>query len=274
MINDTFSFKRFGKYFKYDIARIWRNHSKALLIMGLSVVILYAFSVLFSLIFKQEWSAPGIMGRTALFMAILFVVELYMTRLYGKITEKREGSDWILVPASKAEKFVSMLIIAIFLVPLVVFGLYLVSDWLICLIDKTAGESLMTHGIPALFSMIAESDNSVDLAQMGITSSFFIISSILGNCANFLYFLLCGIVFKKNKIVYAIAIVFGASTVLSILSSLALPFINFESLVGMESQEQIFKVFRGIMNGSMILTALLALGFGWGVWRRISTIKH
>ena len=38
-MNETFNFSRFWTYFKYDLKQMWRNHSKAaILIAGAGVI--------------------------------------------------------------------------------------------------------------------------------------------------------------------------------------------------------------------------------------------
>ena len=94
---------------------------------------------------------------------------------------------------------------------------------------------------------------------------------------NFLYFLLCGICFKKNKIVGAIAILFGISTFMSLLGGLIIPhldleqfFMNFDAM----DEQTAARWVVGLMNASVAFTCLLTVGLGWGVWRRIKTLQH
>ena len=127
-MNETFSFKRFGTYFKYDITQLWRKHSRAVLLIGFSGVIAYVLCVLFSLLFNQTYQAPGIVGRFVVFAVASIVLELYMTKFYGFLTDKKEGSDWILVPASKTEKYVSMLLNTIIIIPVAFLIVFLGTD--------------------------------------------------------------------------------------------------------------------------------------------------
>lgn len=272
-MNETFSLKRFGTYFKFDITRLWRKHSKAVMLMAFSGVILYVVAVLFGLLFGHEYQGPGLIARFSVFVLAFFVLELYQTRFYGYITDKKEGTDWIMLPASKTEKFVSMLINTLIIIPVSFLCTYIFCDWLICLLDKTAGEALIT-GVSTVYGDIMNFSSFEELKEIGITPGFFFLMTILGGFANYLYFLLCGICFRKNKIFYAILILFGFSTVMSMLSAFIIPAIDFEGILGDMTEEKVKALFKGFMNVSLILSLILAVGLGWGVWQRINTIKH
>ena len=53
-MNQVFSFQRFWTYFKYDLTQMWRNHSKAAILIGGASAIFYVTWLLFSLVFTQE----------------------------------------------------------------------------------------------------------------------------------------------------------------------------------------------------------------------------
>ncbi|MBO7069873.1 MAG: hypothetical protein J6W09_01095 [Bacteroidales bacterium] len=272
-MNETFSFKRFGTYFKYDIVSLWRKHSRSVILIGFSGVIAYVVCVLFSLLFNHSIQAPGIVGRFIVFVIAMLVLELYMTRFYGFLTEKKDGSNWILIPASKAEKYVSMLINTVIIIPLAFIITFLGTDWIICLLDKTAGNALICS-VPDLLKAISwDSEGVVTFKEIGISPVSFIIMAVISAWANYMYFLLCGICFKKNKIFYAILIMFGLSTIFSTLSALIIPNMDFSALDTMD-EEKIKAIVRGFVAGIYVFTVIYAVGMGWGVWHRISTIKH
>ena len=71
----------------------------------------------------------------------------------------------------------------------------------------------------------------------------------------------------------AIAILFGISLVMSLLTGLIVP--HFAANLNFEPDEvQIATLFTRIANASIVLTCLITIGLGWGVWRRIKTIQH
>ena len=272
-MNEIFDFNRFWTYFKYDLKQMWRNHSKAAIMIGGASAIFYVIWVLASLVFVQPWTSPVIYARMGVAFLAFAILELYMVRSYGYLTEKKAGSNWLMVPASKAEKFVSMLLIVCIVIPLLFFVVYFLIDGFLSLVDPTYGKALFT-GFTGAYGKLLEA-----LADMGaespiaFTPSSLIFPTIVGFFCNFLYFLLCGICFKKNKLVGAIAILFGLSLVLSLLTGLIVP--RFVNNLNFEPDEmQVATWMTRIANASIVLTCLITIGLGWGVWRRIKTIQH
>ena len=272
-MNEIFDFKRFWTYFKYDLKQMWRNHSKAAIMIGGASAIFYVIWVLMSLVFTQHWSSPVIYARMGVFVLAFGILELYMVRSYGYLTEKKAGSNWLMIPASKAEKFVSMLLMVCIVIPVLFFAAYFIIDGFLSLVDPTYGQALFTGFTGAYGKLLEAFTNLGAESPIVFTPSSLVFPTIVGVFCNFLYFLLCGICFKKNKLVAAIAILFGLSLVLSLLTGLIVPHIA-QNLHYDLDEMQIAGWMTRIMNASIVFTCLLTVGLGWGVWRRIITIQH
>ena len=272
-MNETFNFQRFWTYFKYDLKQMWRNHSKAAIMIGGASAIFYVIWVMCSLVFRQHWSSPVIEARVVILILAFAILELYQVRTYGHLTEKKAGSSWLMIPASKAEKFVSMLLITTIVIPLLFFAVYFILDGFLSLVDPTYGKALIT-GFMGTYSEIIQGISSLsEVSPILFTPSSLIFLTIISVFCNFLYFLLCGICFKKNKLVGAIAILFGLSLVLSLLTGLIVPRIALNINIDLDQMQFATWVVR-MMNASVILACFLTIGLGWGVWRRIKTIQH
>ena len=100
-MNETFNFNRFVTYFKYDLKQMWRNHSRAAMLIGGASALLYAIWVMFSLVLGQGWTSPILGVRVAVFLVAFAVLEFYQVRVYGHLTEKKAGSSWLMIPASR-----------------------------------------------------------------------------------------------------------------------------------------------------------------------------
>ena len=272
-MNEIFNFKRFWTYFKYDLKQMWRNHSKAAILIGGASAIFYVVWVLISLVFAQRWTAPPIYARAIIFGLAFFVLIIYAARLYGHLTEKKAGSSWLMIPASKAEKYVSMLLVTLIVIPLLFFAVYFVIDGFLALVDPTYDQALFT-GISGLYTQVINGLTAFG-AESPITfsSASLVFPTIISFFSNLLYFLLCGICFKKNKIVGAFAILFGLSLLSSLLMGLFMPHFV-ENFQANANEEQIVHWAVNTMNWSIALTCLLTAGLAWGVWRRIKTIQH
>ena len=178
-----------------------------------------------------------------------------------------------MIPASKAEKFVSMLLMTLIVIPVLFFVVYFAIDGFLSLVDPTYGQALIT-GISGLYTTAVNMITNLG-AEFPITfsPSSLIFPSIISLFSNFLYFLLCGICFKKNKIVGAFAILFGLSMVSSLLMGLLVPQ-YVQNFSGDVPDEQMLRWVVNWVNGSIIFSCLLTAGLAWGVWRRIKTIQH
>ncbi|MGN1225787.1 MAG: hypothetical protein ACI4TL_00960, partial [Candidatus Cryptobacteroides sp.] len=187
---------------------------------------LYIIGVLNKLIFTQQWEGPGIAFRAFVFAVAVVVLCISMpTRCYGRITKKNFGSFYLSLPASTLEKFLSMILICVVICPLIGMGAYLAIDGLICLIDKSCGESILKLISDAyeiiskfLIARIPELETDSEMANS-------IISAIKQLCNPLLYlddfagcilpFLLGALYFKKNKVVKTILCLIGLSIILS-----------------------------------------------------------
>ena len=269
-MNETFSFNRFFTYFKYDLTQMWRNHSRAAILIGGAGAIFYVLWVTFSLVFGQHWSAPGFGPRFMVFLLAFAILEFYQVRTYGQLTEKRAGSFWLMIPASRTEKFVSMLLVTVVVIPLLFFVLYMAVDGFLSLVDPNVGKAIIvslgsgyTEFLDAMAQLSAAELPSFNPVTLVVASAFSGISSLL-------YFLLCGICFRRNKLVSAIAILFLASTLLSLSSGFLIPV-----LTNMDITEEIaMRWVNGSINFGLVLSILMAVGFGWGVWHRVKTLQH
>ncbi|MBQ7194920.1 MAG: hypothetical protein IJS07_04740 [Bacteroidales bacterium] len=273
-MNETFNFKRFWTYFKYDIRQMWRGHSKAVVLMGGSVAILYVVWALFALVFNQQWATPPFPARIVTFILAFMVLEFYQTRTYGYLTEKKAGSAWLMVPASRAEKFVSMMLVSLIVLPVIFFVAFFGIDAILSLVDPTYGKALIGGFMGKLFEMINLMSSLGAESPIEFTPANLAFPMAVGYFCNFLYFILCGVCFKKNKIVGSIAILFGVSVLLSIVSGLSV--IHYAPMLeNMDIDEmQLAQWSANFLNWMVAIECVLTVGLGWGVWRRVKTLQH
>ena len=67
---------------------------------------------------------------------------LILTNAQGNPVLDRNG-QWIELPASRLEKYLSMMLVCLVIAPLAFFCIYLLGDAIICLIDKQCGISIV-----------------------------------------------------------------------------------------------------------------------------------
>lgn len=213
-MDNTFKISRFGKYFVYDLKRQWKNTGMLMLIFSLFPIIFYMIYMFFAALFDGglmkifiglEIDGPAGGTRFGVFavMSTIFVM-LFPSRAYGEITNKAKGSEWLMLPASRLEKFTSMMLISLVVIPLVYVVVYFLSDAFVCLLDKSCGDSLMSFRIN---KEIGSSDFVIPANGLWILAS-----TIVGNA---IVFLLGGLIFKKWKVVGTVLVLFALQMVFS-----------------------------------------------------------
>ena len=279
-MNNTFSLSRFGRYFRYDFRRWVSTYGPTLLLMSAVPVILYTLTVVYSLLFNQEWGTPGETTRIIVSCIVSAVLLLtYPASVYGYVTEKRAGPAFILLPASVFEKFLSMLLNTIVVVPLSFSLIYLSLDGLICLIDGTCGGTLFStliDGVKSLVTFAFASDAPIRVS---------LVSLYMNSAFSTLFFLLGALIFKKHKILYPILIIVGTQMLLSMLfgAVLSLGFINMDGLADwLEGLEYSYLVNPDFLSWAIptfnvlatIMDFVVFAAFCAAVYFRIKTIKH
>lgn len=213
-MSNTFNFNRFGKYFVYDLKRQWKNIGMLMLIFALFPIIFYMLYMFFAALFDGglmkifiglEIDGPAGGTRFGVFavMSTIFVM-LFPSRAYGEITNKAKGSEWLMLPASRLEKFTSMMLISLIVIPLVYVVVYFLSDAFVCLLDKSCGDSLMSFRI----------NNEIGTADFVIPANGFWL--LAANIVEYVsIFLLGGLIFKKWKVVGTALVLFALGMVFS-----------------------------------------------------------
>ncbi|MBP5172109.1 MAG: hypothetical protein J6037_00185 [Bacteroidales bacterium] len=212
-MNNVFSAKRFGKYFLYDLNNAKNNFGISLLILGLLPVIIFMISQLFSLLFNgsftlnQDASIPG--RVTGAVVAVAVVVMAGPVKIYGHVTDKRAGSSFLMLPVSTFEKWLSMVLITVIILPVCLGVVYFGADTLMGLIFPNS------FGKP-IVSLPSDYFNTAMLGDIDI--HFSLPGVMFANWAMYvLFFTLGAVVFKKAKVGKSILVLFGLFTLFSII---------------------------------------------------------
>lgn len=200
MKNDIFSFSRFGRYFRSELASIFSGKGISILAFGLMPVYIFVLDILFSS-FGYEYKYMYVFSRSIFFAIAGFIFVIWMpAACYGYITEKRAGSIFTLLPASVLEKTLSMIINTMIIIPLSFLAIYFALDLLITLaVGSPVKDSIMLY-----------------LFTQPLTAAEVSFSDMLLSAANnMLFFLLGAVIFKKHKIAKTILVLMGISIVVS-----------------------------------------------------------
>lgn len=275
-MNNNFNFGRFGKYFVYDLKRQWKNIGMLVLTFALSPVIFYMLYMFFAALFDgglmklfsgMSIDGPSIWVRfgMAAVMITIFVI-LFPSRAYGEITDKAKGSEWLMLPASRLEKYVSMMLVTLLVIPIMYIVVYLLSDGLVCLFDKSCGGALMSFRINDL---LRTTDIIIPANGLWI---------IIANTVQYaIIFLLGGLIFKKWKVVgtllanFAIGMFF--STLISMLFANMDPVMVGEKFMNwtVRHADSVDLWLNGFINfWTLLIVAVCTI---W-IWFRLKRIQH
>lgn len=278
-MDKSFDIKRFGKYFAYDLKSVWRENNVSLLVWCLLPIFFYIVYMFFSFVaggvtsfLSGELSRPPLALRGGVFVtaAILFIM-VFPSRAYGFVTEKAKGSSWLMLPASRFEKFLSMLIICLVVVPLAFFCTYLLSDALICLMDGKCGGSIISS-----WADINSFENTDGDFKVGANGLWFIVSWVLQTSS---IFLLGALIFKKSKVLKTILALFVLSMVLFAASVAAIKLFNIDFpdfgirfTQWTKAHAEHLDLWFNFWNNLEL--AVIVIGCGIWSWFRVKNIQH
>lgn len=286
-MNNTFNMKRFGTYLTADIRSGISNYGLSLMLISLMGAIIYTGTVIMGLIFKGTWGGPDIYFRATTFFICMIILMITMpVKCYGKITDKKYGSTWLMIPASATEKFLSMIITTIFIAPAVSAGIYLGLDALICAADSTCGQSLIVS-FSNLIGEILEFSGSIGTGEADLPAFADFIRQV--TCP-WLYiddfimislaFLLGAVIFKNAKIVKTYLSVTLIVSVIGMILITILPEIfsgiEWTDPHSPENLNHMFNsaIFRHAALADTLNDTLVNLALMTGIYFRIKTMKH
>ena len=269
-MNNIFDIKRFGNYLAYDLRRAGNNYGISLLVLGLMPVILFIFHILTCLL---RWGTVNSMSaefKIIVFSTVLFVTAVLAgVKIYGSITDKRTGSDFLMLPASTFEKWLSMVLMVCVVVPVALLAISIVSDTLLSWIFPAY------YGDGAIAGVCGDAFNDFINSE----DAFFNIPAILflGWCGSALTFTLGGIYFKKAKIAKTFLSLFALGTLIMIIATFIVGSldINTEQLSNVfenvNDPNSAINAFNWMLNIYFFITRGLLLVL---IWLRIRTLKH
>lgn len=263
-MNKTFDLNRFGKYLSYDLLTSWRKAGLSVIITALLPLWFYLIYQIICLVFRGHLGQFSVFGIVAAYIVSFVIVTIaFPVRVYGFLTSKKAGSDWVLIPASAFEKFLSMLVVLCIAAPALWFGSIVACDAVMSLIPNYHGMGLTTlfNGLDSILSKL-NTDN-VDFVFNSPVVSY------LNWSANALCFALGAVIFRKNKVVYT----FLSLMAIGFIFSIAIGIIGGNPSLTSETITD-DSVIRTLNTSSIVMYFVEFLAFFGGLYYRIKTIKH
>ena len=297
MKNDIFNFRRFGKYFASDFRTCLANYGLSLITISiLFQLALYAVSVGMNILLDHQWDGPDMGLRTFVCgIAMLCITVTMPVKCYGRLTEKQYGSFWLTLPASRLEKFISMILLTCIITPLAGGILFLGVDSIICALDPTCGKSLMA-GFCELVRNMGELTGEIDQIRLNLGIGVHVEAGAEGPdimkqlSSPWLYadeifgitlpFLLGAIYFKSGKTVKTFLCIAAFSMLTSAIMGPFITKYSLELLNNAANEEAIISemlnsgIFRHLAVIDTITDTVVNLALFIGIWFRIKNLKH
>ena len=224
-MNNTFDWTRFCKVVRKDFSNIWQNAGTSLLIITLLPILAWLL----------WWALSGIEEMPAIvpevrwcFIAgsVLLAAMVSPSRMYRTANLQKEGIYFAMLPASKLEKYLSMLLFTIVVCPLLCFLGGMVLDYFLTLLpfgpynkwlwqtdylaDALDGyRGLVSGAFPNV------NENTLMLVQV-FTPWKVVLYALLCHLSYVALFLFTNTIFKKHKVLQTLLWTWLISFVLNI----------------------------------------------------------
>ena len=272
-MNNKFEWNRFCRVVAKDFKNIWPTFGPTLIIITALPVAVWLLMLVIDV--NHTGEMPAIWRSMMIGGLVELAAIMTPSRLYRTMNLRNEGIYFAMLPASKLEKFLSILLHTLIICPLIVLiGSYVVDFILWVLPFGSYAESIFSVDWADFSEFVDESELPTRYVW------FWSLAGIIGNLATYLLFLFTATLFKNHKVLQTILWLWLISFVLSIIG---MPIMtsyfssdNFQVWVqtlvsnGLEL-ETLMNWFSGLMLG---FNTVLAVLFGWLSWRRLNRMPY
>ena len=224
-MNNTFDWTRFCKVVRKDFSNIWQNAGTSLLIITLLPILAWLLWWALSGIEEMPAIVPEV--RWCFITGSVFLAAMVSpSRMYRTANLQKEGIYFAMLPASKLEKYLSMLLFTIVVCPLLCFLGGMVLDYFLTLLpfgpynkwlwqtdylaDALDGyRGLVSGAFPNV------NENTLMLVQV-FTPWKVVLYALLCHLSNVALFLFTNTIFKKHKVLQTLLWTWLISFVLNI----------------------------------------------------------
>ena len=225
-MNNTFDWTRFCKVVRKDFNNIWRNAGTSLLIITLLPILAWLLWWALSGIEEMPAIAPEVRWC---FIAgsVLLAAMVSPSRMYRTANLQKEGIYFAMLPASKLEKYLSMLIFTIVVCPLLCFLGGMVLDYFLTLLpfgpyNKWLWQTdYLADALDGYRALVAGKFPDVNQDTMLLVQVFtpwkVVLYALLCHLSYVALFLFTNTIFKKHKVLQTLLWTWLISFVLNII---------------------------------------------------------
>ena len=225
-MNNTFEWSRFCKVVRKDFSNIWQNAGTSLLIITLLPILAWLL----------WWALSGIEEMPAIvpevrwcFIAgsVMLAAIVSPSRMYRTCDLQKEGIYFAMLPASKLEKYLSMLLFTIVVCPLLCFLGGMVLDYFLTLLpfgpyNKWLWQTdYLADALDAYRGFVSGAFPNVDENTMMLVQVFtpwkVVLYALLCHLSYVALFLFTNTIFKKHKVLQTLLWTWLISFVLNII---------------------------------------------------------
>lgn len=270
-MNNTFDWNRFCLVLKKDLCNLWPTFGTTMIVLASLPFTIWLLALVINPSFTigPDWRV--IMTMTVATFAALMLP----SRLYRTMNLRNEGIYYAMLPASKLEKFISMLIFSFIVAPVLVYLGSMVIDIILYLLPAGGYRQWLWQGALG-FPVInmANAAMSVDSPSGWITAVSW--TSYTLNTALFLF---TATLFKKHKVLFTFLAIYAIEFVGSVL---LIP-IMVSLSQNVEFQQWLSNVLSTwtpqhttncIFGTTTLLNCVLTLLFIWLAWQRLKKMHY
>ena len=225
-MNNTFDWTRFCKVVRKDFNNIWRNAGTSLLIITLLPILAWLLWWALSGIEEMPAIAPEVRWC---FIAgsVILAAMVSPSRMYRTANLQKEGIYFAMLPASKLEKYLSMLIFTIVVCPLLCFLGGMVLDYFLTLLpfgpyNKWLWQTdYLADALDGYRGLVSGAFPNVDENTMMLVQVFtpwkVVLYALLCHLSYVALFLFTNTIFKKHKVLQTLLWTWLISFVLNLI---------------------------------------------------------
>ena len=209
-MNKTFEWSRFGKLVRKDFSNIWQNAGTSLLIITLLPLAVWLF----------WWALSGVHDLPAIvpevrwgFIACVVFLAVIVTpsRMYRTCNLQKEGIYYAMLPASKLEKYLSMLLFTVVICPLLCLCGSIVLDYFLTMLpfgsyNKWLWQTdYLASGLDYYRMLVSGNVPDLDSEELRlfaevVTPGKVVLYGLVAYLSDVALFLFTNTIFKKHKV--------------------------------------------------------------------------